>query len=39
MSVDALCDIVLNKMKVPMLSKTDVIFIAKKYIKSLANHV
>lgn len=38
-SIDALCDVVLNKMKVPSLDKTDVIFLAKKYMSQLANHV
>lgn len=31
--------VVLDKMKVPLLGKTDVVFLAKKYIQTLANAV
>lgn len=38
-SVDAFVDIVLNRLKVPSLVKNDVVFLAKKYIRALANSV
>lgn len=38
-TVDAFLDIVLNRLKVPSLVKNDVMFLAKKYIRALANNV
>ena len=38
-SVDAFIDIVLNRLKVPTLVKNDVVFLAKKYIRTLPNSV
>jgi hypothetical protein len=38
-SVDAFVDIVLNRLKVTTLVKTDVVFLAKKYIRTLPNSV
>lgn len=38
-SVDALCDVILNKLRVPMLGKTEVIFLARKYIQAMPNQV
>jgi hypothetical protein len=38
-SVDAFVDIVLNRLKVTTLVKTDIVFLAKKYIRTLPNSV
>lgn len=38
-SFDELSDVVLNKLRVPTLGKSDVVFLAKRYIHTLPNQV
>lgn len=39
MSVEDLSDVILNKLRLPTIGKSDVVFLAKKYIHSLPNQV